>query len=276
MSNCIEYKDRMVFHPGYYIKELVDTSGLTQEDFAKRLDTTPKNLSVLIRGEQSLSIDMATKLSRITDVSVTFWLNTQQNYDVVQAEMLSEEISKKENVVFENINVDYFVENFHIAMKKVDSSEKMNRLRKYLRIASLLVLRDDTVLNQEATSETGLEDSAIVNSNAIIQVAMNEALDYEASKFDKRKLSRIARKVGEIESAGSDVVQELKSDLAQAGVVLVVLPNMKETPLRLVTKRLAGKRMVMAVDKEENPTYLLDTVRQGIERVMENKYGVVC
>ena len=33
MGNYIEYNDTIAFHPGYYIKELVDESGLTQEDF---------------------------------------------------------------------------------------------------------------------------------------------------------------------------------------------------------------------------------------------------
>ena len=49
------------------ILEPLDESGLTQEDFVKRLDTTPKNLSLLIRGEQSLSIDIAMKLSMVND-----------------------------------------------------------------------------------------------------------------------------------------------------------------------------------------------------------------
>lgn len=71
MSNYIEYNDKIAFHPGYYIKEIVDESGLTQKDFAKRLDTTPKNLSLLIRGEQSLSIDIAMKLSRMIGTSIT-------------------------------------------------------------------------------------------------------------------------------------------------------------------------------------------------------------
>ena len=35
MSNYIEYEDQIAFHPGYYIKEIIDDSGLTQEDFAK-------------------------------------------------------------------------------------------------------------------------------------------------------------------------------------------------------------------------------------------------
>ena len=30
MSNYIEYGDKVVFHPGYYIKEMVEESGLSQ------------------------------------------------------------------------------------------------------------------------------------------------------------------------------------------------------------------------------------------------------
>ena len=65
MSNYIEYNDKIAFHPGYYLKEIVEASGLTQADFARRMDTTPKNLSILLKGEQAISLDMAMKLSRM-------------------------------------------------------------------------------------------------------------------------------------------------------------------------------------------------------------------
>lgn len=90
MSNYIEYNDTVAFHPGYYIKEIMDESGLTQKDFAKRLGTTPKNLSLLIRGEQSLSIDIAMKLSRMLGTSVNCWLNLQNSYDALIAEFKSQ------------------------------------------------------------------------------------------------------------------------------------------------------------------------------------------
>ncbi len=90
MSNYIEYNDKMAFHPGYYIKEIIDDENITQEDFAKRLGTTPKNLSILIRGEQALSIDMASKLSRLMNTSVTYWLNLQNAYDALVAESMSD------------------------------------------------------------------------------------------------------------------------------------------------------------------------------------------
>ena len=91
MNNYIEYDDKIAFHPGYYIKEIVEESGLTQEDFAKRLDTTPENLGRLIRGEQNLSIDIAMKLSRMTGTSVSYWLNLQNAYDSLIAEFKSKE-----------------------------------------------------------------------------------------------------------------------------------------------------------------------------------------
>lgn len=91
MSNYIEFNDKIAFHPGYYIAEIIDESGLTQGDFAKRLGTSPKNLSVLISGEQSISINIASKLSSLLGTSITYWLNLQQTYDEMQAEYLSEQ-----------------------------------------------------------------------------------------------------------------------------------------------------------------------------------------
>ena len=97
MSNYIEYNDKIAFHPGYYIEEIVEESGLTQADFAKRLDITPKRLSLLIRGEQNLSTDIAMKLSRMTGTSVSYWLNLQNGYDALMAEFKAKEEAARMN-----------------------------------------------------------------------------------------------------------------------------------------------------------------------------------
>ena len=107
MSNFIEYKNKIAFHPGYYIEELVDNSGLSQEDFAKRLGTTPKNLSILIRGNQRLSSDMAMKLSRMLDTSVTYWLNLQNAYDALIVEFESDKELEKEKEIFEYLDLKH-------------------------------------------------------------------------------------------------------------------------------------------------------------------------
>lgn len=86
MSNVLEYNDKLIIHPGYYIKEIIEESYLSQETFAKRLDTTPEKISKLIQGEQALSLDIAEKLARMLGTSVEYWLNLQNAYDVGVAE----------------------------------------------------------------------------------------------------------------------------------------------------------------------------------------------
>lgn len=89
MSNTITYNDKMAFHPGYYLEELLEESRLTLEDFAKRLGITNEDLSLLISGEQSLSIDMASKLSCLIGTSAEYWLNLQHSFDIITAEFAS-------------------------------------------------------------------------------------------------------------------------------------------------------------------------------------------
>lgn len=84
MSNYIEHNDKIAFYPGYYLNEIVEESGLTQDDFVKRLGITRSNLNILICGEQRLSADIAMKLSEIFGTSISYWLNLQNAYDAFE------------------------------------------------------------------------------------------------------------------------------------------------------------------------------------------------
>lgn len=96
MSTCIKCGDRVAFHPGYYVKEVMDESGLTQEEFAKRLDMSPEDLHKLINGEQKLSAEMAVRLSHMFETSVTYWLNLQSTFDSMVAAFQSDRERREE------------------------------------------------------------------------------------------------------------------------------------------------------------------------------------
>lgn len=135
MSNYIEYKDSLAFHPGYYIEEIVEESGLTQADFAKRLDTTPKNLSLLMRGKQSLSVDMAMKLSRMLGTTVQYWLNLQNAYDTALAQIASDEELEREKGVLRMLGYGYFRDNFGLPNLPRRLDEQVERVRSFLGVA---------------------------------------------------------------------------------------------------------------------------------------------
>ena len=170
MSNYIEYNDTIAFHPGYYIKEIVEESGLTQEDFAKRLDTTPKNLSLLIRGEQSLSIDIAMKLSRMLGTSVNYWLNLQNSYDALIAEFKSQEELLEERKVFELYDYKYFRENYGLPDLPRKKDEQIKAVREFLKVATLTVREVPCILLSVDEAQSGMV--------ALVENLQRRDLDY--------------------------------------------------------------------------------------------------
>ncbi len=77
----IECNSRYYFHPGYYIQEVVEESGLSQQDFARELGISHKTLGELIDARQDLTTEMATRLARMQETSARYWLNLQTSYD---------------------------------------------------------------------------------------------------------------------------------------------------------------------------------------------------
>lgn len=76
-------------HPGELIRETIDgiaeetSHKLSIEQVAKGLGTTRKTLSAIINGKQSVTPEMAVKLSTaFANTTAEFWLQVQDNYNL--------------------------------------------------------------------------------------------------------------------------------------------------------------------------------------------------
>lgn len=274
MSNYIEYNDRVAFHPGYYIKELVDESGLTQEDFAKRLGTTPKNLSILIRGEQDLSIDIAAKLSRMHRTTISYWLNLQQIYHEMQAEFLSEEELKREREVFRFLDYKYFRDFYGLPdlPRKVD--EQIKCVREFLSVSSLTVLKKENLAVSFRSYTDCLSQSNIVNANAMVQIAINQALKVETPRFNKKRFGDAVQFALTQTRNHEGFLPAVTNAFREAGVVLVVLPNLKNSGINGATKKLEGKILLMVNDRRHYADTFWFTLFHEIGHIMSGDYGI--
>lgn len=274
MSNYIEYNDRIAFHPGYYIKEIVDESGLTQEDFAKRLNTTPKNLSILIRGEQSLSIDIATKLSRMLGTTITYWLNLQQIYDATVAEFLSEEELAREREIFKAIDYKYFKEYFGFPELSRNIDEQIKRVREFLGVSSLTVLTaNDLAVSFRSYSEN-LSESNIIKANTMMQIAVNKVLETDAPKFDKKKFEQAVEYALTQTENHSGFFPLIKKKFLEAGIVLVVLPNLSGSGVNGATKKVGNKILLMVNDRRKYADTFWFTLFHEIGHIINGDYGI--
>lgn len=274
MSNYIEYDDKIAFHPGYYIKEIVEESGLTQEDFAKRLDTSPKNLSLLIRGEQSLSIDIAIKLSRMMRTSVTYWLNLQNGYDALVAEFKSKEELAQEKVVFSNLNYKYFRENFGLPDLPREIDEQIAEVRRFLNVSTLTMFkrRDMAVSFRSATGE--LSESNIIKANTMVQIATNIALKTKAPRFNKSIFEEAINYALTLTRNHSTFYPLIKESFAKAGVIFVILPNIQGSKINGATKKVGNNIMLMVNDRRLHSDTFWFTLFHEIGHIMNGDYGI--
>lgn len=273
MSNYIEYNDTIAFHPGYYLKELVDESSLTQEDFAKRLGTTPKNLSILIRGEQSLSIDLATKLSRMLGTTIAYWLNLQQAYDEKLAEIQSTEELKRERNVFKLIDYKYFRIHFKLPELSRRVDEQIKRVREFLSISSLTVLEEENLAVNFRSYSKDLSRSNTVNANAMVQIGINQTIKTKIPKYNKKMFEKAVSFALTQTMNHSGFLPAIKKAFGEAGVALVALPNLKNSGISGATKRVDGKIMLMVNDRRHYEDTFWFTLFHEIGHILNSDLG---
>lgn len=274
MSNYIEHNNKVAFHPGYYLKEIVEESGLSQEDYAKKLGTTPKNLSILIRGEQSLSIEIAAKLSRMLGTSVSYWLKLQQHYDEMQAQFMSDEELAKERDVFRFIDYRYFRDNFHLPALPRKIDEQIKELREFLAVSSLTLLTNIDLAASFRSYTDKLSRSNIINSNVMVQIGVNDVSRMDAPQYSRAIFQKAVTEALTLTADQKTALSKIRSSFYAAGVVLVTLPNLPNSGISGATKKVDGKILLMVNDKRHYADTFWFTLFHEIGHILHGDYGI--
>ena len=66
--------------PGATIKEQLNDRGMSQKEFAVRMDMSEKHISKLINGEVQLTPEVAVRLEMVLGVPAKFWNNLEAIY----------------------------------------------------------------------------------------------------------------------------------------------------------------------------------------------------
>ena len=246
--NKIEYEELIAFHPGYYVKDYIDDQGITQEELAKRLQTSPKYVSDLVNGRINLTDEMVLKLSIVFGTSTTMWLNLNQKYIEKKLEIEKRIQLDEECQLVRQLDYKFWVDLGLVKATRV-ASEKVMELQRYFKVSSLRVLSQRDFLVQYRTSVSEVTDINVINANAWVQTAINIGSSIDVEPYDKKKLS------ASIPDIRSMTVQNpkqfyprLKELLASCGVALVLLPNLKNCGVNGAVKWLGKDKVILAMN----------------------------
>lgn len=210
--------------PGATIKEQLVDRGMSQKEFAQRMNVSEKHISKLINGEVQLTSDMALRLEMVLGLPARFW----SNLEAIYREKL--QLVQNENEMTEDIETArkfpyHEMAKYGWVAETKKAEEKVLSLRKHFEIVKLSMLHEPFIpgiaCRRQSTSEKA--DYALL---AWAQRAKIEAREIITKAIDLQKLESL---IPEIRSMTSDepsvFCPKLVGLLSECGIAIVFLPH---------------------------------------------------
>lgn len=244
--NKVEYENISAFHPGYYISDLIKDLEMTQEEFAIRLNITPKNLSELVNGKASISDNIAKNLSLMLGTSVDVWLELQNKYNQKIIEMKALQAQRDEEIELAHVDYSYFCRLGVVEYTK-DKKQQITSLFKFFSISSFSVFKKTDFLVQYRKTQC-VDEKVILNSNAWVQTVISIGKSRETQPFSEKKTREYLPQIKELTlNNPSDFIPKLSRILSECGVSFVLIPSLKNSGVYGATKWISKEKVILGM-----------------------------
>ena len=203
--------------PGSTIKEQLEDRGMTQKEFAARLDMSEKHISKLINGEVILTAEMAVKLEMVLGIPASFWTNLESIYREKLIKIQQENDMETDKQIAKQFPYN--------EAKSIE--EKVINLRKFFEIVKLTLLTNNklTRIACRRLNETTKADYALI---AWAQIAKLEARNHTVKKINLALLEKEIPKIRSMTIQSPDeFCNKLTQILSNCGIALIFLPHLK-------------------------------------------------
>lgn len=225
-STMVRSRSYIATPPGATIKEQLNERGMSQKEFAARMDMSEKHISKLINGDVQLTPETAVRLEMVLGVPAKFWNNLEAIYreKIIKAE--AENAMEVDKEMVKNFPYSEMVK-FGWVPAAVKSNEKVVNLRKFFEVVELSLIGKEQItrIACRRLAITQKSDLALI---AWAQEAKIKARDIQTSTINiKGLLSAITdiRKMTVLKP--NEFCPKIKKHLADCGIALVFLPHLK-------------------------------------------------
>lgn len=247
--NKNEYKPTVAFHPGEYIKELIDDMDVSQTEFAKRLGVTDRVLSSLVNGKSRLTTEVASKIAAMTGTSISVWMGLQQAYDEFCLQDKLDTQFLEDETILSYLDYNFF-EKLGLVEKARAKKDKILELRKCFKVSSLNIFSEkDIFVNCRKPSEKESDQKQTVCINAWVQTAINIGKEIDTKSFSPSLLKSYLKEIRNMTTQDPALfTTRLQEILSECGVALVILPHLKNARINGAVKWLSNDKAVLAIN----------------------------
>lgn len=220
--------------PGATIKEQLSDRGMSQKEFAARMDMSEKHISKLINGDVHLTPDVAVRLELVLGVPAKFWNNLESIYreKLVKVEMentMDTDIELAKQFPYSEMS------RFGWVPETRDAKEKVIYLRKYFGIVELSLLENEQI-TRIACRRLAITEKSDLALMAWVQEAKIIARGIQTEPINIKGLIAAIPDIRKMTvMKPNEFCPKVKKYLADCGIALVFLPHLKGSFLQGAT-----------------------------------------
>ncbi len=227
------------FHPGRTLSEKLEEMGMGVKEFAVRTSKPEKTVIAVIKGDSSITPDMAVAFETVTMIPAHFWMNAQRMYDEYQARLRRADLIAMSEEWMRKFPVNELVKRGWIPAC-ANSEEKVNALFAFFGISTEKAW-EDYYLNQELKIAFRISLANTKDPYAISAWLRYGELQASKILVKREYSSKLLREYlplmkSEMANAREDWYRELQQLCADVGVKLINVPSLPKAPVSGATR----------------------------------------
>lgn len=243
MATINHYQPQTVSHPGETLTEKLEEMGMSIKEFAIRTSKPEKTVIAVMKGDSSITPDMAVAFENVTKIPAHFWMNLQRKFDECEARnRMSEQMD-----TFAAWSMLFPI----ASMSKLGwipscktTNEKTEALLSFFAVSSPKAW-ENYYCNQQlkvafrislATTKEPYAISAWLRKGELQAADMSEKCVFE----DKKLKEMLPRMKNLMVSHPEDVVWQLQDLCLSCGIKLIYTPCLPKAPISGSTRWING------------------------------------
>lgn len=231
--------------PGATIREQLEDRGMSQKEFAARMDLSEKHVSKLINGEVQLTPDVAVRLETVLGVPARFWSNLEAIYREKLLKVEAENAMDEDEALAQQFPYSEMVKYGWIQTTK-NLKEKVICLRQYFGVVRLSLLGNE-LITKIACRRLAITDKSDLAIMAWVQEARIQARKIQTSPINIKGLIAAIPEIRKMTLMKTEeFCPKIRTTLENCGIALVFLPHLKGSFLQGATF-LDGNKIVVGL-----------------------------
>lgn len=235
--------------PGDFLAEVIDSLGMTKNEFAKRMNRPAAKLSQIFNGSKAITPDTAIQIEKVTNIAAHIWTGLEAEYRLTLA--LAVQKKQEENLKSESRLVTKYcyaeLVKLGLVTQYTKAVDKVRELHMYFGVTSLdnleAINRYAVLYRQKPGHKSKVSPEAVSAWLRFGEIRGNET---ECAPYSEKKVKKLVNEIKKFTKLKSDNFGEkLKEIFTGFGIALVIVPHLSKTYAHGAAFWLKDKPVIM-------------------------------